>query len=232
MGASSGGAARSDALTAFLREWLGAWPPDPRSAVTVVGAPERTRPGWDGALHEAVGVASPSAGAILSVPPAATSAVRAVARSWADLPLVLPPAMGRPEGSVYLGHLRWCDMPARLPEVGRWLPVDDPRLPDWLRPFGGEALVALDGDRYAAGVGLKRHNARGVEIAIGTDPAYRGRGLAARLCAQAARHVIATGAVPIYLHDPANIASARTADSAGFPHLGWQVLGMAPEPGP
>ena len=81
--------------------------------------------------------------------------------------------------------------------------VDDPRLPDWLRPFGGEALVALDGDRNAAAAGLKRHNARSAEIAIGTDPAYRGRGPAARLRAQAARHVIAAGAVPIYLHDRA-----------------------------
>jgi GNAT superfamily N-acetyltransferase len=231
MGAPLDGPGRTEALQAFLRAWLGAWPPDPGSAVTVVGAEERTRPGWDGALHDVVGVASP-AGAIVSVPPALASAVRTVARSWADLPRVLPAAIGRPEGSAYVGHLRWCVTPAPLPDAGVWLPVDDPRLPDWLRPFGGEALVAMEGDRYAAGVGLKHHNRLGAEIAIGTDPDFRGRGLAARLCAQAARHVIAAGAVPIYLHDPANIASARTADAAGFPHLGWQVLGMAPEPGP
>jgi GNAT superfamily N-acetyltransferase len=231
MGAPLDGPARSDALDAFLRTWLGEWPPEAGTAVTVVGSAARTRPGWDGALHEVVGVANPT-GAIVSVTPTVASAVREVARSWADLPRVLPTAVGRPDAAAYLGHFRWCVTPTDLPDVGSWVPVNDPRLPDWLRPFGGEALVVLDGDHYAAGVGLKRHNEFGIEIAIGTDPAYRGRGLAARLCAQAARHIIAEGASPIYLHDPANIASARTADAAGFPHLGWQVLGMVPEPGP
>jgi predicted GNAT family acetyltransferase len=65
-------------------------------------------------------------------------------------------------------------------------------------------------------------------LAVGTEPDHRGRGLAARLCAQAARRVIATGAVPIYLHDPANVASERTAAAAGFVDDGWQVLGVTP----
>jgi GNAT superfamily N-acetyltransferase len=227
MGATSDGAARSDAPTAFLRTWLGEWPP--AAAVTVVGHGERARPGWDGAVHDVVGVASPT-GAVVSVRPDAADAVRAVAGAWPDLPRVLPAAVGRPNAPAYIGHFRWCVAPTELPDVGAWVSVSDPRLPDWLRPFGGEALVVLDGDRYAAGVGLKRHNPYGMEIAVGTDPEYRGRGLAARLCAQAARAIIAAGAAPIYLHDPANTASARTADAAGFPHLGWEVLGMPAVP--
>ena len=35
------------------------------------------------------------------------------------------------------------------------------------------------------------------------------------------------GVVPTYLHDPANTASAKVADAAGFPDRGWTVLGMA-----
>ena len=229
MGAPSDGAARSEAPAAFLRAWLGEWPAAPGAAVTVVGHEARGWLGWDGAVHDVVGVASPT-GAVVSVRPEVAPAVRAVAGAWTDLPRVLPAAVGRPDAPAFIGHFRWCVVPTDLPDVGAWVPVGDPRLPDWLRPFGGEALVVLDGDRYAAGVGLKRHNAYGMEIAVGTDPAYRGRGLAARLCAQAARTIIAAGAFPIYLHDPANIASARTADAAGFPYLGWQVLGMPAMP--
>jgi GNAT superfamily N-acetyltransferase len=165
---------------------------------------------------------------VVSVPPDHVAAVRAAVDTWGDLPRVLPQAMGRPAASAFLGTFRWCATPADLPEVGTWLPATDRRLPAWLHPFGGDVLVVLDGERYAAGVGLKRHNRYGVELAVGTEPAFRGRGLAARLCAQAARHVLAAGAVPTYLHDPANLASAHTGAAAGFADRGWQVLGMTP----
>jgi len=85
--------------------------------------------------------------------------------------------------------------------VGIWLPVTDPLVPPWLRPFGSEALVVLDTDgaadgRYLAGVGLKRHDAHVHEIAVGTDDTARGRGLARHLVAQAARSLLARGIVP------------------------------------
>jgi GNAT superfamily N-acetyltransferase len=220
-------------LAAFLRAWLGRWPSE--EPLTVVGHDERTRPAWDGAVRDAVGVTG-SNGAVVSVPPERVESVRAVAADWAGLPRVLPAALGRPEASAYLGRFRWCEQPAALADAGVWLPVTDPRVPPWLHPFGGEVLVVLVDDRYAAGVGLKRHNRYGWELAVGTEPDHRGRGFAARLCAQAARWVIATGAVPVYLHDPANIASERTAAAAGFVDEGWQVLGVTPvaavEPGP
>jgi hypothetical protein len=43
---------------------------------------------------------------------------------------------------------------------------------------------------------------------------------------QAARALLDAGIVATYLHDPANVASARVAEAAGFPDLGWRVLGM------
>jgi predicted GNAT family acetyltransferase len=47
------------------------------------------------------------------------------------------------------------------------------------------------------------------------------------LVATAAREVLRRGAVPTYLHDVANTASAKVADAAGFPDRGWRVLGLS-----
>jgi predicted GNAT family acetyltransferase len=75
-------------------------------------------------------------------------------------------------------------------------------------------------------VGIKHHDAYGRELAVGTDEAARGRGLARRLVAQAARRILDEGGIPTYQHDPANVASARVADASGFPDRGWRSAGM------
>jgi GNAT superfamily N-acetyltransferase len=141
----------------------------------------------------------------------------------------LPELLGR-RGIAGRGVFRWSTTPAPLADAGVWLPADDPRVPGWLRPFGGEVLVVLDRDTYVAGVGVKRHDEAGHELAVGTEEAARGRGLARRLVAQAARRVLDEGAVPTYLHAPDNIASAKAADAAGFPDLGWSVVGFWARP--
>jgi GNAT superfamily N-acetyltransferase len=138
----------------------------------------------------------------------------------------LPAAVGQPDARTFFGKFRWTMTPTDLPDAGEWVPVSDSRVPEWLHPFGGDVLIAFIDNVYAAGVGIKRHNLAGLELSVGTDEAHRGKGLATRLVAQAARWVVAQGAVPIYLHDPENTASDRTATSAGFPDLGWQILGM------
>jgi RimJ/RimL family protein N-acetyltransferase len=139
----------------------------------------------------------------------------------------LPTALDRPDHVVYAGTFRWTTAPAPLADVGEWIEANDPVVPDWLRPFGGRVLIARDADgNYVAGVGIKRHDANGHELSVGTEPAARGRGLARRLVAQAARALLDDGIVATYLHDPANVASARVAEAAGFPDLGWRVLGM------
>jgi predicted GNAT family acetyltransferase len=101
-------------------------------------------------------------------------------------------------------------------------------VPDWLRPFGGDVLIVRDPDNgaYIAGVGIKRHDAFGQELSVGTEPAARGRGLARRLVAQAARRVLDDGAVPTYQHAASNLASARVADAAGFADRGWASFGL------
>ena len=226
-------------LLAHWQLWTGATPDQlavlgsgRRGRVVVVGSTGREEPGWDGAVHAVTGIADPAGNAVVSVPPGYEERAAALAAGGDldGLRAALPALLGQPGHLVYRGVCRWAvDVPPAdvLPDVGRWLPATDPRVPRWLKPFGGDVLVVLDGDVYVAGVGLKHHDDRGQEISVGTEEAARGRGLARRLVAQAARALLARGVVPTYLHDPSNTASARVADAAGFPDRGWTVLGIA-----
>lgn len=216
-----------DRLTRHLGSWLGRWPGS-GSGLTVVGWPGRDEPGWDGGLHRIIGVRE-ECGGVLSVPPAAAAAVTAWLGSGGELAAV-PGLAGLP-GRWFEGVFRWCTAPAALPDAGRWIASDDPSVPAWLRPFGGEVLVAVDEGtgQHLAGVGVKRHDAHGHELAVVTAEGARGRGLARRLVAQAARRVLDEGAVPTYAHARSNVASARVASAAGFPDVGWTLLGVDPE---
>lgn len=220
-------------LQAHLRTWLGAWPST--RPVHVVGSDRRTEPGWDGAVRPLNVVSAPE-GAVVSVPPSAVERVAAavdrleaagVADVLAALGARLPELLDRPGQRVGSGVFRWSTAPPPSDDPGTWLPRDDPRVPEWLRPFNGDVLVALaDDGTLAAGVGRKQHDGHGHELAVVTQEGHRGRGLARRLVTQAARRVLDDGAVPVYLHDPTNVASARTADASGFPDVGWRILGL------
>jgi GNAT superfamily N-acetyltransferase len=209
-----------------LVTWLGQWPAGP--GLTVVGSNRRAEPGWDGRVHPVVGVGSPT-GTVVSVAPSRADVVRSVsALPIADLVGRLPALVGLPERRSYRAVFRYSLAPAPLPDAGEWVGARDPDVPAWLHPFGGEVLVARDDNgRYLAGVGIKHHDPHGNELAVGTEPAARGRGLARRLVAQAARRVLDEGAVPTYLHDPANLTSGRVAEAAGFTDRGWSAYGVS-----
>lgn len=211
-------------LQRHLESWLGVWPP-PHPGVTVVGSDRRTEPGWDGAVRIVAGVATPE-GTVISVPPDAVEAVRDLGSSLSDVATGIGEALGRSGGSLFSGVFRWSTAPA--PDRGRgvWVPTDDSRLPEWLRPFNGDVLVGLVDGQVAAGVGRKQHDQWGHELAVVTEPGHRGQGWATDLVAQAGHRVLADGAVPTYLHAPGNDPSARTADAAGFPDRGWRILGL------
>jgi len=216
-----------DRLTAHLQSWLGAWPPAP-GGVTVVGSERRTTPSWDGSIRPAVGVATPD-GAVLSVPADRVDSVRALGTDLTDVGAGLADALGLDGWRFFPGVFRWSIAPTPGDDPGVWLPTDDPRLPDWLRPFNGDVLVGLaDDGTVAAGVGRKIHDPFGHELAVVTEPGHQGKGWARQLVTQASRRILADGAVPTYLHAPSNHASARTAVASGFPDLGWQILGLFP----
>lgn len=216
------------ALVAHLDSWLGRWPPI--GPLDVVGSADRERPGWDGTVYPALAVAG-DGGVVLSVPPSRVAVVRALAYRGPAAGVLdgLGPAVGRRSLRSVRRVFRWCTEPAPLPDAGAWLPATDPRVPDWMRPFEGEVLVALDrADDFLGGVGIKWHDRRGGELAVLTAPRAQGRGLARRLVAQAARRVLDEGAVPTYQHEPANVASGRVAAAAGFPDRGWTAFGTQP----
>ena len=210
-------------LVRHLRTWLGVWPGS-GPGLTVVGSPRRAEPGWDGQPHPIVGVTDADGRGVLSVLPPVADAVRATVGAGE---LAAVPAAAGIDGRLFIGVFRWSATPAALPDAGEWVAADDPSVPPWLRPFGGDVLVARDPatGEHRAGVGIKRHDAFGCELAVVTVPAAQGRGLGRRLVAQAARRVLADGAVPTYLHAPDNHAAARLAEAAGFPDVGWHVLG-------
>ncbi|MBF8193396.1 GNAT family N-acetyltransferase [Nonomuraea sp. K274] len=189
----------------------------------VTGSDRRTRPGWDGRVHPALGVGCPD-GAVLSVPPEHVARV-AAARTLGEVPKLV----GYAERGWFEAVYRWTTSPAPLADAGHWVPATAPEVPEWLHPFGGDALVAVDPDtgEHLAGVGIKRHDAYGHELSVVTTPAARRRGLARRLVAQAARRVLDEGAVPTYLHSFTNLASSSVATAAGFPNHGWTAFGIA-----
>lgn len=216
-----------DRLAAHLRTWLGRWP-GTGAGLTVVGSPARDQPGWDGGLHRVVGVTAPGHG-VLSVPPGAAATVAAWLDGRGDRAQI--PGIAGLVGAWFDGVFRWSVRPTPLQDAGEWIAADHPSVPLWLRRFGGEVLVAVDRDtgEHLAGVGIKEHDTHGREIAVVTAEAARGRGLARRLVAQAARRVLDEGAVPTYVHARGNEASARVAAAAGFPDRGWSFLAVDPQ---
>lgn len=221
--ASRGRAPTADVrLAAHLRATLGEWPPPPGGVVVTTSA-ARTEPGWDGAIREFQCVRTPE-GAVVSVVPGLLGALAptsGVTPAWAVAAPEIERVLGRRLVDVMF---RWCRQPADLEPLGEWIPCEDDRVPAWLTPFGGDALVLLDGDRYLGGVGLKRHDGHASEISVGTEEPARGRGIARRLVATAARRVLDEGRVPTYLHDLRNEASGRVAEASGFPDRGWRLV--------
>jgi GNAT superfamily N-acetyltransferase len=222
-------AALPEGLVAHLTRWIGGWPP--ALPATVVGNPGNAAPGWDGRIHPVTGVIDPVGGALIGVPPEYEAVAKdAAVGAGTDLTALLralPALLDRPRQVIYTGTFRWTTTPTAFADAGEWVDADHPVVPQWLHPFGGRVLIARDDDgSYLAGVGIKRHDGHGHELSVGTEPVARGRGLARRLVAKAARTLLDDGIVPTYLHDPANLASAHVAEAAGFPDLGWRVLAL------
>jgi GNAT superfamily N-acetyltransferase len=219
-------------LIEHLAEWLGDWPGT--SGISVVTSRRRTEPGWDGKIHDFIGVLASDRG-VISVPEPAVEMVSkfvhgfdvdACIQRLRQHPHDLDAALGH-DATVGVGVFRWSDSPAALPHAGDWTSTDDPRVPDWLKSFNGDVLIEWDNDGiYGAGVGRKHHDHFGHEISVGTQESLRGRGIARRLVATAAKQIVNDGAVATYIHDADNYASARVADATGFDDVGWRMLGL------
>jgi GNAT superfamily N-acetyltransferase len=212
-----------DRLHRHLRSWLGAWPP--ADEVTVIASERRDQPCWDGAVRPLAGITTPE-GTVISVPPDRLEAARALGSALEEILDGLPEALGQPGGVVGRGVYRYAVAPPEVDPIGEWVPATAPDVPAWLRPFGGEVLLVREDGQYVAGLGIKRHDELGNELAVATEEAWRGRGLARALVARATGTILRRGGVPIYLHGRGNVASARVAEATGYPDRQWFVLGL------
>ena len=218
-----------DRLARHLTAWVGQWPP-PGPGIHVVGDVARGQPTWDGTVRPLQGVGDGTA-TVIAVPPDHVDAVSAELAGGLDTAGLgdrLGAILGVGPAAFGAGVFRTTDrVEPGLADLGEWFDHQHDDLPDWLAPFNGPRLVVADeAGSPVAGVGIKVHDDVGRELAVVTDEAARGHGLARRLVATAARRVLADGGVPTYLHDPRNMASARVAEAVGFDDHGWTVHGL------
>jgi GNAT superfamily N-acetyltransferase len=221
----------NDLLTLHLRSWVGVWPA-PSEGVNVIGDPARLEPTWDGSIRKLQGVGD-GRSTVIAVPPEAVDAVTETIGG--DVTRVgLGDELGRILGvgpaAFGAGVFRTTDrVDPAIDDLGEWFDRQTPELPEWLAPFNGPRLVAFDDEgRPIGSVGVKVHDRFGQELSVVTEDGARGRGVARRLVATAARRVLADGALPTYLHAPDNSASARVAAAVGFVDRGWTVWGLWP----
>lgn len=217
-------------LGAHLANWLGTWPAS--GELSVAGSSYRETPGWDGKVRVVAGVSTPTS-TVLSLPPALVEPAEEIAAAGGITALAehLGELVGLPRYRLRDAVFRSCRSLVETEDIGEWVSPEDERVPAWLQVFDGDVLVVFDDEgRYIAGVGRKAHDGLAQEIAVGTEEAHRGKGLAKALVAKAARQIYEEGAVATYLHRRDNLASARVAESVGFPDLGWAMLGLTPPP--
>ncbi|MDA8196225.1 MAG: GNAT family N-acetyltransferase [Actinomycetota bacterium] len=211
---------------AFLKEYLGGWPEE-KTSITIISDPKRDEPGWDGAVRRAVGVIDENGAGVLSLAPhLADPLLERLGKDkiFKDEVGEVARHLGARE---FFGVFRWSTSINSFDDIGQWIDANDESVPDWLKPFGHEVLVAFDDDHnYIGGVGIKYHLEHGREIAVVVDERAARRQVARRLVSKAALAILDGGNVPIYLHAESNVASARVAEAVGFKDRGWRIIGM------
>ena len=215
-------------LATHLAHRLGSWPP--QRGLQIVGSDLRDLPEWDGVVRPVLGIATPE-GTVISVPKSVVDSAQILANlGFAQLSEGIGALFDQPNLPLGVNDFRYLRELVALEPLGEWVAADDPRVPAWLRPFDGGVLIVCDeADRYMAGVGLKLHDEFASEIAVGTEPEFRGRGLARRLVATAARRLVDEGKTATYEHVRENATSGAVAVAAGFSDLGWTTIHLGHE---
>ncbi len=125
-----------------------------------------------------------------------------------------------PSARLLDGYSLYCEPegfhPQRAAPTEKLMPWD----PEWesmSEHFDGPVFVTRTslGD-VASWAAVKLKDEHVWEIAVTTEEAYRGRGLAKSVVSAATEYILAEGRVPLYTHDEANPASGRVAQALGF----------------
>jgi GNAT superfamily N-acetyltransferase len=104
------------------------------------------------------------------------------------------------------------------------LPPDDLHA-DWYRlHFDGPVFVARnDMGSIVSWAAIKCKSDHVWEMAVSTDAAYRGRGLARSVVSHATHAALDAGKLPLYLHEISNTASARVCGALGYQPYGYEL---------
>ncbi|HYU21213.1 MAG TPA: GNAT family N-acetyltransferase [Chloroflexota bacterium] len=198
-----------------------------RPGVHIVPSERRNRPGWGGYTVPLLALSTPGGGVISARPDL-------VERARAEASPLVP---GRPLGSIEFERLRqisraaipyaytlsgyvlFADSEHFRPIASRAqrLEQGDPSGSDLRRRFDGEIFVIRGSRRdIASWAAIKLKSDDVWEIAVVTEAAYRGQGLAKEVVSAATAFVLDQGRLSLYVHDRSNVASAKVCRALGY----------------
>ena len=198
-----------------------------RTGLHLVASERRGRPGWGGYTVPILAL-STARGGVVSFRPDLRQPIQAELGE-------LPPGQslseieferlrriarrGLPYAYSLNGFVLYADQDCFRPvesEAER-LRRDDRRGIDLRRRFDGEIFVATGArGEIAAWAAIKLKSDEVWEIAVVTEPAYRGRGLAKQVVSAATAYILEAGRLALYVHDRTNRASARVCRGLGY----------------
>jgi len=193
----------------------------------LVSSERRARPGWGGYISPIYAVATPRGGVVSVRGDLLELARRELGEPDRDRPLgerEFARLRALSQRAVPYAHCLTGDIlslerddfrpasPGAEP-LGR----TDRRGADLRKRFDGEVFVVFGTHQeIAAWSAIKLKSSDVWEIAVVTEPAYRGHGLAKRVVSAATEYILDHGRVPLYIHDHANRASARVSRALGY----------------
>jgi RimJ/RimL family protein N-acetyltransferase len=195
--------------------------------VHVVASERRAKPGWGGYTVPLLAL-STAGGGVVSVRSDLVEHVRAELGSprptaplgeaeFERLRRVARTAV--PYAYNLSGYVLFGDVRHFRPLASRAEQLDrrDPRGSDLRRRFDGE-VFAIRNTRgeIASWAAVKLKSDQVWEIAVVTEPPYRGQGLAKEVVSAATAHILERGRLALYVHDRTNLASAKVCRSLGY----------------
>jgi RimJ/RimL family protein N-acetyltransferase len=200
-----------------------------RGGVHIVSASQRGLPAWHGYTLPIVGL-SFAPGAIVACRPDLADKLLAELGSDSHLQYLDGPAFRRlwravqrcsPNAFTLAGDFRAADAstfsPSETMQRAEHIPEDDPSALHLRTRFDG-AIFGVRGPhgRLVSWAALKLKSERIWEIAVATEPDYRGRGYARDVVSAASRFSLDQGRLPTYIHDRDNSTSAYVARAVGY----------------
>jgi GNAT superfamily N-acetyltransferase len=198
-----------------------------QAGVHLLPSERRARPGWGGYTVPIFAMSTPVGGIVSFRPDLQQPIVAELGGLDAGRPLEAGAfdrlrrivRRGVPYAYSLSGFVLYADRESFRPfgSQAELLPRDDHRGLDLRRRFDGEVFV-VKGARgeIASWAALKLKSDDVWEMAVVTEPAYRGRGYAKQVVSAATAYTLDQGRLALYVHDRTNRHSARVCRSLGY----------------